>query len=51
MVLLVLESVIGSSDVSDRFMKAIDECKDFVSKSVRKLLNKGPLTLIKERVD
>ena len=27
MVLSVLESVIGSSDVSDRIMKAIDECE------------------------
>jgi len=45
MVLLVLESVIGSGDVSDRIMKAVDECKDFMSKYVRKLLNKGQLTL------
>jgi len=46
MVLSVLETVTGSSDVSDKIMKAIDECEDFVSKSERKLLSKGQLTLI-----
>jgi hypothetical protein len=46
MVLSVLEPVVGASDVSDRIMKAIDECEDFVSKSERKLLSKVQLPLI-----